>query len=107
MWIVMTSAAKMPTSCWGQYRNVALVHIDQHYTATGKIPAIISERARGVVRLSTMASAVIRLGHHNVGSTERCAYRRAIVLAEQRAQRLNNLAPEAQASEIVTWGGSA
>lgn len=107
MWIVMTSSAKMPNSCWGQYRNVALVHINQEYTANGKQPKIISERARGVVRLSTMRSAVIHMGHFHFGRTLRSAYHRAFAEARRRATVLNNLAPQAQASEIVTWGGSA
>ena len=68
MWIVMTSSAKS-NSCWGQYRNVALVHINQEYTANGKTPKLISERARGVVRLSTMRSAVIHMGHFHYGHT--------------------------------------
>src|SRR5271165_6029313 len=107
MWIVMTSSAKMPNSCWGQYRNVALVHINQEYTANGKTPKLISERARGVVRLSTMRSAVIHMGHFHYGHTLRSAYHQALVEANRRARVLNNLMPYAQAAEIVTWGGSA
>jgi hypothetical protein len=107
MWIVMTSSAKMPSSCWGQYRNVALVHINQDYTANNKYPKTISKRARGVVCLSTMRSAIIHMGHFNVGRTLRCAYSRALAEANRRADILNNLAPEAQAAEVITWGGSA
>jgi hypothetical protein len=107
MWIVMTSSAKMPNSCWGQYRNVALVHINQEYTANAKMPKLISERARGVVCLSTMRSAVLHMGHFHCGRTLRSAYHRALTEAQRRANVLNNLAPQAQAAEIVTWGGSA
>lgn len=107
MWIVMTSAAKMPQSCRGVYRNVALVHLNQEYTARGLRPAMISERARGIVRLSPMRTAIVHLGHHSVGSSTRCAYELALVDAQSRADRLNNLAPTAQAGEIMTWGGSA
>ena len=107
MWIVMTSSAKMPSSCWGKYYNVALVHINQEYTAKGLRPKMISDRARGVSKLSTMRSAVIEMGRHHVGTTYRCAYNRAMTEAAKRAHRLNNLAPVAQAEEVMTWGGSA
>ena len=30
-WIVMTSSAKMPSSCRGKYRNVALVKLTPEY----------------------------------------------------------------------------
>ncbi len=107
MWIVMTSSAKMPNSCWGQYRNVALVYLNQEYTATGKVPKLISERARGVARLSTVGRGVIRMGHHHVGRTARSAYHRALAEAERRAHALNNLMPQAYPAELITWGGSA
>jgi len=82
MWIVMTSAARMPRSCRGSYRNVALVKITPQYAAEGRRPKIISKRARGV-------ETVEHLGHHNVGKTERCAYCVALAEAQERADRLN------------------
>ena len=100
MWIVMTSAACMPQSCKGRYRNVALVQLNQHYTAHDLCPAMISERARGVLR-------VIRMGHHSVGKTVRCAYARALVEAERRAAELNNAAPTEVDALLFTWGESA
>jgi predicted carbohydrate-binding protein with CBM5 and CBM33 domain len=101
MWIVMTSSAKMPSSCWGRYLNVALVQLNQHYAAHGLIPAMISENARGVLRIR-------HLGHHNSGSTDRCAAARVIARAEQMAQDLNN-APTVEAGDsiLMSWGGSA
>lgn len=100
MWTVLTSSAKMPQSCRGRYRNVALVKLTQEYTAKGLLPAMISERARGVLR-------IIRMGHYHVGETERGAYQKALTEANDRAHRLNNTHPEAIAGEIMTWGGSA
>jgi hypothetical protein len=68
---VMTSSAKMPASCKGRYRNVAVVEWDG-----ATYPKMISERARGVVRV------IRHYGALSVGKTERCAYRRAVREAE-------------------------
>lgn len=100
MWTVMTSAARMPNNCWGKYRNVALVQLNQHYTANGYTPRMISTRARGVLRVEEM-------GHFHVGTTDRCAYERALQEALRRAEELNTAAPLAQEELLMTWGGSA
>jgi hypothetical protein len=99
MWIVMTSAAHMPNSCKGRYRRVALVQLSQYYTANNLEPKMISERARGVLRL-------IDMGHHNVGTTPRCAYHRTLVTAHARVDRLNNEAPEAVGDLLSSWGSA-
>ena len=99
-WIVMTASAAMPQSCKGTYRRVALVHLTQNYTANNRRPAMISERARGVLQ-------VIDMGKHWVGKTERCAYARACKEAERRALQLNTAAPAAHGDLLLTWGGSA
>jgi hypothetical protein len=44
--IVMTASAKMPSSCRGVYRKVAILEV-----AHGVTPKMISERAKGVVRM--------------------------------------------------------
>ena len=77
-YIVQTAAAKMPNSCWGQYRRVAVMEI-----ITGTQPAMISKRARGVVRV------VATWEKCNVGRTERCAYERALSEAYELAHQLN------------------
>lgn len=99
-WIVMTSAAKMPLTVKARYRNVALVRLTQEYTAKGLTPAMISRRARGVLD-------VVPMGRHHVGKTPRCAYAQTLTVAQERAERLNNLAPLAWPGELWTWGGSA
>lgn len=78
MYIVMTSAARMPVSCWGKYRNVAVVETDGTC-----IPAMISERARGLIRI------VKYWGPCNVGVTERCCYNRCLAEAHDLADQLN------------------
>jgi len=82
MWIVMTSTAKMPSSCWGTYRRIALVRLTPDYAAVRQRPRMISDRARGVAELKD-------LGHHHVGKTRRGAYQRELVLAELQAAALN------------------
>jgi hypothetical protein len=98
MWVVMTSSAQMPSKCWGQYRRVALVQLTQEYTAKDWRPKMISDRARGVVRL-------IDYGHHNVGMTERCAYRRTLAQAEARARELNTV-PEITPDMLISYGSA-
>lgn len=95
--IVMTSSAKMPARCKGIYRRVAVVETDG--TA---YPKIISERARGVVRIVT------DYGPCYVGSTERCEYRKALKEARRFADHLNHtrrplttLAHEAEARHVA------
>lgn len=77
-YIVKTAAAKMPNSCWGVYRRVAVLEI-----MAGTEPAMISKRARGVVRV------VATWEKCNVGRTERCAYERALSEAYELVGALN------------------
>lgn len=97
MWIVMTSAANMPSSCWGRYRNVALVQLTQYATANGLRPARIDDRDRSILRIAGKH-------HYNVGKTARCAYARAVAAAQAEADRRNNLMAH---QDYSAWGGSA
>jgi len=81
--IVMTSSAKMPMSCKGRYGNVAVVELTEEYAAANKVPLLISERARGVARI------VWHSGPCNIGSTDRCAFARAMIDAKHDAEKLN------------------
>lgn len=42
-YVVRASRAKMPNSCWGEYRHVAVMEME----ADAPFPKMISERARG------------------------------------------------------------
>jgi len=75
--LVMSSAAQMPTSCKGRYRRVALLRV-----ARGVIPAMISARAWGVIEVLGVAEKL------NVGSTDRCAFRRAVLQSTAQAHDL-------------------
>ena len=77
-YIVMTASAKMPSSCKGQYRRVAVVEAEP-----GVVPAMISERAKGLVRIVQTWEAC------SVGKTERSAFARAKAEADAMAARLN------------------
>jgi hypothetical protein len=96
MYIVMTSAAKMPNSVKASYVNVAVVQLNQHYTAQGLLPKMISERARGVLH-------VIHFGHYpSAGKTERGGYRQALKHADELAFRLNNVRDIAEGTLLIT-----
>jgi hypothetical protein len=75
--IVMTAAAAMPASCRGRYGKVAVLEVEK-----GVWPKMISERARGVVRIVS-----IRQPLHIGGS--RSAYALALNDAERLARGLN------------------
>lgn len=79
-YVVMDKATKMPSSCWGIYRKVAVVAVADDFCNT---PSMISLRARGVIEIVELWDRL------NVGTTERCAYRRALAEAEALAHELN------------------
>lgn len=81
-YIVKTAAACMPTTCWGTYRRVAVLEVEDRVEDV----AMISERARGCVRVVETWERL------NVGTTERCAYARALREAEALCDRLNCVA---------------
>ena len=95
MHIVMTSSAKMPSIVRARYRNVAIVQLNQEYTAKNLRPKMISDRAVGVLR-------VHHLGHFHVGKTERGAYQQALARATETAMRMNAAGDVAEGLLLVT-----
>ncbi len=91
-YIVKDSAARMPGSCWGRYRHVAVMEVDPDTW-----PAMISARARGVRRI------VQTWERCNVGLTDRCAFKRAMVEASRLAAQLN--AMDEHAADCVAQMG--
>jgi hypothetical protein len=80
-YIVMTASAHVPASWkwYGTYRRVAVVETD---LPAPSVPAMISERARGVVRIVDTWERL------NVGKTERDAYSKALFEAGKLAAKL-------------------
>ncbi len=78
-YIVMTSSAHMPSSCWGRYINVAIVKLQEGFVGT---PKMISTHARGV------ASIVRHYGPCHVGITDRCESAHILKVAKEEATRL-------------------
>lgn len=78
--IVRDASAKMPTSCKGRYRRVAVMEVER-----GTIPRMISIRAKGVVRVVETWERL------NVGRTDRCAFSRAMAEARALADSLNGV----------------
>ena len=79
-YIIRTSKAKMPTSCWGTYRRVAVLEVE----AGVETVSMISDRARDVI------SVVQTWEKLNVGITERCAYQQALAEANELCDTLNS-----------------
>lgn len=77
-YIVKHSSARMPSTCKGRYRRVAVVEVEP-----GAVPAMISTRARGVRRIVQTRERC------NVGTSDRCAYQRAEEEAYRLADQLN------------------
>lgn len=81
-YIIKISAAKMPGSCWGIYRRIAILEV----TADTESVKMISERARGVVRIVHTWEKL------HVGHTARCAFQRALTDAKACVERLTQAA---------------
>jgi hypothetical protein len=77
-YIVQTAGAKMPQSCWGIYRRVAVLEVLPGVTRA----SMISDRAINVLRVVATWEAC------NVGKTRRCAYQVALADAEALASQL-------------------
>jgi hypothetical protein len=80
-YIVKTASARMPSSCWGRYGKIAVLEVEEDRDLDE--PRIISERARGVVRVVEVWDRL------HVGKTARCAFARALREAEALADKLN------------------
>ena len=78
MYIVMTSSAKMPSTCKGQYRNVAIVEVEEGYT-----PPSIDKRNKRIY-------SIRHFGVQFVGKTSRCAYEKTLAYAREEVLELNS-----------------
>jgi len=83
--IVMDARASMPSSCFGgtNYRRIAVVELDEAYAEFNDRPAMISERALGVVRLVETWERL------HVGKTARGAFQVAMLEAIELCAELN------------------
>lgn len=81
--IVMTSSAHVSGKArqFGRYANVAVVQLEEDFSG---VPTMISERAKGVLRV------VRHWGACRVGKTDRCEFAVAKRDAEAMAAKLNN-----------------
>ena len=78
--VVITSAAQMPNSCWGIYRRVGVLEVKAD---VDERKLSIDTRRKGVVRIVSTWEKL------NVGSTARCAYQRALADAHALVAELN------------------
>lgn len=91
---VMVSSAKMPRTCWGEYRHVAVVEV----VSPDHMPRMISERADGVVRVVQSFGPA----HVGRGRSGRCAYSRA---CESAHELVDTLRREALVEQALRFGG--
>lgn len=77
MYQVKVSAARMPSSCWGRYKHVAVME-----TVDDTPPAMISERAKGVIR-------IVKCWYCCHVGGDRSAYAKALREAEYLCNKLN------------------
>lgn len=84
--IVMSASCTPSANCWGRYKRVAVVVVDQEVLRElgRELPSSISKHAKGVVRIARIWENL------NVGKTARCAYQRALVEAQELADKLNS-----------------
>jgi len=102
MYIVMESSAHMPASCKAPYRRIAVVQLNQDYTAHDRLPKMISERARGILRIVRDYPIVPA-----AGKTERSGLVQTRKAARELADRLNNAGDQATVQDLIGAGGSA
>lgn len=102
MYIVMERCAKMPSSCKAAYRRIAVVQLSQEYTAKNMLPKMISERARGVLRIARDYAPVPANG-----KTPKSGLFETRENARQLAYLLNNAKDMATAEQLIGAGGSA
>lgn len=76
--VVMTAAAYMPNSCWGNYGKVAVVETDGV-----NMPSQIHPGHKSVISIRYLADRL------NKGKTSQCAFRRALARANEIAAELN------------------
>ena len=78
--VVVSSAACMPNSCWGTYKRVGVLEVAAD---VDERRLTIDVRRKGVVRVVSTWEKL------NVGHTARCAYQRALAEAREMAASLN------------------
>jgi hypothetical protein len=89
--IVMSSSVPTSPAMFGTYRYIAVCEV-----VAGMRPKMISERAKGMVRIITTT------GPLSVGKTKRCAYQRGLAEAEALAHELNLLAAHEKGKRQIT-----
>lgn len=103
MHIVMTASAK-PVSkngmSFGNYKRVAVVQLTQEYTAQGKRPAMISDRAKGILKIVWKRDRV------HVGKTDKCEFSRVLADAKAYAKQLNDVRDIADTRTLITPGSA-
>ena len=81
--MIMEASAQMPGSCWGMYKRIAVVEVAV-VEGSPVTPKMISNRARGLVRIVETWEKLNVGDVARQGGVGRCAYSRAMVEAQAR-----------------------
>lgn len=81
-YVIAEASARVPSSCWGRYRRIAVVAVPPHVA----FPSAIDERRRDVIEIDMIWERL------HVGKTDRDAYTRGYRAAQERCKQLNRLA---------------
>jgi len=100
MHIVMDACAPSRGKWQHPRRKVAVVQLTQEYTAKNWRPKMISDRARGVLRI------IATWNNLYVGKTDKCEYAVRLKAAEELAARLNAAGDVAEKEQLITAGSA-
>lgn len=78
-YVVKVSSAKMPSRCWGRYKRVAVMEMEDG----APFPKMISDHTTGCIRVVRTWEKCF------AGKSDRCAAGRAFAAANELAEQMN------------------
>lgn len=113
-YVIQTASEKMPSSCWGIYRTIAILAIDadipygQYEMQNHRYPDMHGDRTKTVSMISPRAKGcqdvLIQWYRLHVGKTSKSAYYQQLTEAREILDRINAIDPNmplSQAKQIV------
>lgn len=88
-YILIDKCAKMPATCRGKYRRIAIVELDQAYLVTSRLAGWPDPDLRIDSRDKRIKNIVHVWDRLHVGSTDRCEYARTLATARAMLDELN------------------
>lgn len=88
-YILLDRSAKMPASCRGHYRRIAIVEVDPVFLVTARLAGKPEPDLRIDSRDKRIKKIVQVWDKLHFGKTERCEYRKALAEARAMLDELN------------------